>query len=93
MWRLRKISIRPNVCQICFVEKYFDSLDPKIHGPCNYLQSFYVAALIDEYGITKHYPLESFQLQMGFLSPFLRAKDLRSYLLNIRARSFLLSCT
>ena len=36
---------------------------------------------------------ESFQLQMGFSLPFLRTKDLRSYLLNIRARSFLLSCT
>ena len=36
---------------------------------------------------------ESFQIQMGFSFPFLRAKDLRSYLLNIRARSFLLSCT
>ena len=23
-----------------FVEKYFDSWDPKTHGPCNYLQSF-----------------------------------------------------
>ena len=36
---------------------------------------------------------ESFQLQMGFSFPFLRANDLRSSLLNIRARSFLLSCT
>ena len=33
-------------------------------------------------------PGESFQLQMGFLFPFLRANDLRSSLLNIRARSF-----
>ena len=31
-----------------FVEKYFDSWDSKIHGPCNHLQSFYVAALIDK---------------------------------------------
>ena len=38
-------------------------------------------------------PLESFQLQMGFSFPFLRANDLRSSLLNIRARSFLLSYT
>ena len=29
-----------------FVEKYFEGWYPKIHGPCNYLQSFYVAALI-----------------------------------------------
>ena len=36
---------------------------------------------------------ESFQLQMVFSFPFLRANDLRSSLLNIRARSFLLSCT
>ena len=34
-----------------FVERYFDRWDPKIHGPYNYLQSFYVDALIDEYGI------------------------------------------
>ena len=36
---------------------------------------------------------ESFQLQIGFSFPFLRAKDLRLSLLNIRARSFLISCT
>ena len=36
---------------------------------------------------------ESFQLQMGFSFPFLRANNLRSSLLNIRARSFFLSCT
>ena len=35
---------------------------------------------------------ESFQLQMGFSFPFLRANNLRSSLLNIRARRFLLSC-
>ena len=39
------------------------------------------------------YSAESFQLQMGFSFPFLRSNDLRSSLLNIRARSFLLSCT
>ena len=35
---------------------------------------------------------ESFQLQMGFSFPFLCANDIYSSLLNIRARSFLLSC-
>ena len=40
----------------------------------------------------KNYPPESFQLQMGFSFPLLRANDLRSSLLNIRAPSFLLSC-
>ena len=44
-----------------FVEKYFDSWDPKIHGPCNYLQIFYVAALIEECGTNKHYPLAMFR--------------------------------
>ena len=43
-----------------FVDKYFDSWYPKIHCPCNYLQSFYVASLIDKYGTTKHYPPEIF---------------------------------
>ena len=43
------------------VEKYFDSWDPKIHGPRKYLQSFYVAALIDECSTNKHYPLENFR--------------------------------
>ena len=43
-----------------FAEKDFDSWDPKIHRPCNYLQIFYVASLIDKYGTTKHYPLEMF---------------------------------
>ena len=36
---------------------------------------------------------DSFQIQMVFSFPFLHANDLRSYLLNIIARSFLLSCT
>ena len=31
-----------------FVDKDFESWDPKTHGPRNYLQGFYVAALIDE---------------------------------------------
>ena len=44
-----------------FVEKDFDSWDPKIHDPPTYLQSFYVAALIDECGTTKHYPLAMFR--------------------------------
>ena len=33
-----------------FVEKHFDIWDPKIHGPFNYLQSFYLAALIQKCG-------------------------------------------
>ena len=37
--------------------------------------------------------VESLQLHMGFSFPFLRANDLRSSLLIIRARSFLLYCT
>ena len=37
--------------------------------------------------------LELFQLQMGLSFPFLRANDLCSSLLNIRARNFLISCT
>ena len=44
-----------------FVDKYFESWDPKIHGPCNYLHTFYVAALIDECGTGKHYALAMFQ--------------------------------
>ena len=43
-----------------FVEKDFDSWDPKIDGPCNYLQIFYVDAIIDLCGTTKHYPLSMF---------------------------------
>ena len=44
-----------------FVKKYFNSWDPKIHGPRNYLQGFYVAALIDEFGTTNNYPLAMFR--------------------------------
>ena len=44
----------------CFVQKDFNGWDPKIHGPRNYLQSFYVATIIDKYGTTKHYPLAIF---------------------------------
>ena len=61
MWILRKISITPTVCQLFWSEKDLDSWDPKIHGPCNYLRSFYVAALIDECGNTNHYPIIMFQ--------------------------------
>ena len=43
------------------VEKYFERWDPKIHGPRNYLRSFYVGYLIDECGTKKHYPLEMFR--------------------------------
>ena len=46
---------------ILFVEKDFDSWDPKIHGSRQYLQGFYVAALIDECRTNKHYPLAMFQ--------------------------------
>ena len=44
-----------------FPEKYYKSWDPKIHGPCNYLHSFYVAALIDKCERTKYYPIEMYQ--------------------------------
>ena len=44
-----------------FVDKYFNSWDPKIHGPRNYLQSFYAAALIDKCVTTKYYPLAMFR--------------------------------
>ena len=51
----------PTVRQFFLFEKYFKSWDPKIHGPRNYLQSFYVAALIDKCGTNKHDPLENFR--------------------------------
>ena len=44
-----------------FAEKYFESWDPKIHGICNYFQSFYVDALIDKCGNMKNYPLAMYQ--------------------------------
>ena len=43
------------------VEKYFESWDPKIHGPHIYIQSFNVAILIDECGTNNHYPLAMFK--------------------------------
>ena len=43
-----------------FVEKYFEIWDPKIHSPRDYLQSLYVAALIDKCGNDKHHPLAMF---------------------------------
>ena len=44
-----------------FAEKYFERWDPKIHGPCNYLQIFNVTALIDKCGNNNHYPLAMFR--------------------------------
>ena len=43
-----------------FVEKYFDSWDPKIHGPRKYLLSFHVDALIEEYGTNKNHQFATF---------------------------------
>ena len=39
-----------------FVEENFDNWHPKIHGPRNYLQSFYLAAHIQKCGGKTHYP-------------------------------------
>ena len=61
MWRLRQISIIPNVRQDYYFEKDFNSWDPKIHGPRNYPKIVYVAALIDECGTNKNYPLSMFR--------------------------------
>ena len=44
-----------------FVEKDFESWDLKIYGPCNYIQRFYVTALIDECGNNNNYPLKFFR--------------------------------
>ena len=51
----------PTVPKFVFVEKYFESWDPQIHVPCNYLQSFYMADLIDECRTRKHYTLAMFR--------------------------------
>ena len=47
--------------QSFYVEKYLEISDPKIHGPSNYIDIFYVPALIEECGNEKHYPLAMFQ--------------------------------
>ena len=39
-----------------FVVKIFNIWDPEIHGPRNYLQRFYLAALIKKCGGKNHYP-------------------------------------
>ena len=44
-----------------FVEKDLESWGPKIHGTCNYLQSFYVAAPIDKCRNNKNDPLAMFR--------------------------------
>ena len=44
-----------------FVEKHFDIWDTKIYGPRNYLQSFYLDALIQKCGVKKHYPFAEFR--------------------------------
>ena len=47
--------------QIGFKGERFESWDPKIHGTRNYLQSFYVDAIIDKCGTNKHYTLAMFR--------------------------------
>ena len=44
-----------------FVEENLFSWHPKNHGPRNYLQSFYLAALVHKYGNKKQYPFAEFQ--------------------------------
>ena len=51
----------PTVRKIFFAEKDFEGWDPKILGPRNCLQGFYVAYLIEECGTYKHYTLAMFQ--------------------------------
>ena len=46
---------------VFFVEENFDNWHPKIHGPRNYLQSFYLATLIQKCGGKKHYPFAEFR--------------------------------
>ena len=53
---ITNIYIMPTVRKKIYAEKYFESWDSKIHGLCHYLQSFYVAAPIEECGNEKHYP-------------------------------------
>ena len=63
MWILGRIFIIPTVCHnIFFVEKDFNNWDVQIHCPRNYLQIFYVAALIEEYGTNNNYPLVIFEM-------------------------------
>ena len=44
-----------------FVEKYFESWDPKIHSPRNSFEGFHMAALIEKCGTNNHYPLAMFR--------------------------------
>ena len=62
IWILQK-KIYNAYCKqtLFFVEKDFEIWDPRIHGPCKYLQSFYFAALIEECCTEKYYPLAMFR--------------------------------
>ena len=61
MWRSQKKIYNAYCTQkSLFAMKDFKSWDPKIHGPCTYLQSFYVDTPIEECGTEKHYPLAMF---------------------------------
>ena len=59
MWRLQKTYNA--YCTQKNVEKDFEISDPKIHSPCNYIQSFYVDVLIEECGTEKHYSFAMFR--------------------------------
>ena len=45
-----------------FVGKFFDNWDPEIHGPRNYLLSFYLAALIQKCRKKSIIHLQSFEM-------------------------------
>ena len=55
-----------------FVEENLVNQHPKTHGPCNYLQSFYLAALIHKCREKNQYPYA----------------DIRNFIGNKRTRSF-----
>ena len=61
MWRFWKLYNANCMPKYVFVEKYFESWDLKIHGPCNDLYSFHVAALINKFETNKYYPLAMFR--------------------------------
>ena len=45
-----------------FVEENFNSWHPKTHGPRNYLQSFYLAALVQKCGKKSIIHMQSFEM-------------------------------
>ena len=97
LWMIIILLVSSSMKQVYFILLYKLVLVHSVHYSVEFMWYFDVIPLLfsicGPLYILMCCVADSFQIQMGFSFPFLRANDLRLSLLILRARSFLLSCT